>query len=81
MAPALLLRLRGNPGRPSLAAIQDELAKLKLIREIGLPSDLFDEVLPHEPGLLRLRVLVEAPYEIRRHPETARLTWLAAFWV
>ena len=41
-APALLLRLRGNPGRPSLAAIQDELAKLKLIREIGLPSDLFE---------------------------------------
>jgi hypothetical protein len=41
-APALLLRLRGNPGRPSLAAIQDELAKLKLIREIDLPSDLFE---------------------------------------
>jgi len=79
MAPALLLRLRGNPGRPSLAAIQDELAKLKLIREIGLPSDLFEKVLPHELDRLRRRVLVEAPYEIRRHPETARLTWLAAF--
>ncbi len=78
-APALLLRLRGNPGRPSLAAIQDELAKLKLIREIGLPSDLFEKVLPHELDRLRRRVLVEAPYEIRRHPETARLTWLAAF--
>jgi hypothetical protein len=79
MAPALLLRLRGNPGRPSLAAIQDELAKLKLIREIGLPLDLFEKVLPHELDRLRRRVLVEAPYEIRRHPETARVTWLAAF--
>ena len=79
MAPALLLRLRGNPGRPSLAAIQDELGKLKLIREIGLPSDLFEKVLPHELDRLRRRVLVEAPYEIRRHPEPARLTWLAAF--
>ena len=75
----MLLRLRGNPGRPSLAAIQDELAKLKLIREIGLPSDLFEGVLPHELDRFRRRVLVEAPYEIRRHPETARLTWLAAF--
>jgi len=78
-APALLLRLRGNPGRPSLAAIQDELAKLKLIREIDLPSGLFEKVLPQEMERFRRRVLAEAPYEIRRHPEAARLTWLAAF--
>jgi Domain of unknown function (DUF4158) len=51
-APALLLRLRGNPGRPSLAAVQDELAKLKLIREIDLPSDLFEKVLPPRTGPL-----------------------------
>jgi len=25
------------------------------------------------------RVVVEAPHELRRHPEAARLTWLAAF--
>ena len=31
-APALLLRLRGDPGKPSLASVQDELAKLELIR-------------------------------------------------
>jgi TnpA family transposase len=79
LAPALLLRLRSNPGRPSLAAIQDELAKLTLIREINLPAALFDKVLPHELDRYRRRVLVEAPYELRRHPEAARLTWLAAF--
>jgi TnpA family transposase len=79
MVPAVILRLRGNPGRPSLASIQDELAKLKLIREIGLPAQLFDHVLPHELDRYRRRVLVEAPYELRRHPEPARLTWLAAF--
>jgi hypothetical protein len=56
-APALLLRLRGNPGRPSLAAIQDELAKLKLIREINLPSSLFEKVLPQEIERFRRRVL------------------------
>jgi hypothetical protein len=47
-APALLLRLRGNPGKPSVAAIQDELAKLKLLREIDLPANLFNKVLPHQ---------------------------------
>lgn len=41
-APAVLLKLRGSPGRPSLASMQDELAKLELIRQIDLPVDLFD---------------------------------------
>ena len=79
MVPALLLWLRGDPGKPSLASVQDALAKLELIRGIGLPADLFDGVLPHELERYRRRVTAEAPYELRRHPEAARLTWLAAF--
>ena len=78
-APAFLLRLRSDPGKPSLAGVQDELAKLELVREIDLPPDLFDGVLPHELERYRRRVAAEAPYELRRHPEAARLTWLAAF--
>ncbi|MDA8250394.1 MAG: Tn3 family transposase [Rhodospirillales bacterium] len=78
-APALLLRLRDSPGRPSLASIQDELAKLDLVREIGLPDDLFRSARPHDVERYRRRVAVEAPYELRRHPEAARLTWLAAY--
>ena len=70
-APALLLRLRSDPGEPSLASVQAELAKLELVREIGLPADLFDQVLPHELERYRQRVAVEAPYELRRHPEAA----------
>jgi hypothetical protein len=30
-APAVLLKLRGNPGRPSLVSMQEEFAKLDLI--------------------------------------------------
>ncbi len=41
-APAPLLRLRGNPGKPSLASVHEELAKLELIRGIDLPIGLFD---------------------------------------
>jgi hypothetical protein len=78
-APALLLRLRSDPGKPGLAGVQDELAKLELIRQIELPPGLFDDVLPHELDRYRRRVSAEAPYELRRHPEAARLTWLAAF--
>src|SRR5262249_37128950 len=78
-APALLLRLRGDPGRPSLAGVQAELAKLALVRQMGLPADLFDQWLPQELERYRRRVAVEAPHELRRHPEAARLTWLAAF--
>jgi hypothetical protein len=79
VAPALLLRLRGSPGRPSLASIQNELALLELSRGIELPADLFDAVLPRDLERYRQRVAVEAPHELRRHPEAARLTWLAAF--
>jgi len=78
-APALLLRLLGDPGRPSLAGMQDGLEKLKMIRKIALPPDLFDRVSTRELEGYRQRVAVEAPYELRRHPTRARLTWLAAF--
>jgi TnpA family transposase len=79
VATAPLLRLRSDPGRPSLSGVQAELAKLELVRRIGLPADLFGQVLPHELERYRRRVAVEAPYELRRHPAAARFTRLAAF--
>ncbi|MEO8127781.1 MAG: Tn3 family transposase [Bryobacteraceae bacterium] len=78
-APALLLQLRSDPGKPSLTSVQDQLAKLEIIRQLDLPADLFSHALPHELERYRQRVAVEAPYELRRHPEANRLTWLAAF--
>lgn len=77
--PALLLKLRGHPGRPSLASMQDELAKLALIRKIGLPADLFDKVSPLDLERCRKRVSVEVPRDLRRHPDAQRIVWLAAF--
>jgi two-component sensor histidine kinase len=78
-APAVLLSLRGSPGRPSLASMQDELAKLERIRQIALPANLFDRVSARDLERCRRRVSVEAPHELRRHPEAARITWLAAY--
>ena len=77
--PAPLLKLRGSPGRPSLASMQDELEKLELIRQIELPDHLFDGASPRDLERSRQRVSVEVPRDLRRHPDAARITWLAAF--
>jgi hypothetical protein len=66
--------MAGNPGRPSLASLQDELAKLELLRGVALPPDLFEQAAPRDLERGRQRVSVEAPYELRRHPQAARLT-------
>ncbi|MEO8409188.1 MAG: DUF4158 domain-containing protein, partial [Propionivibrio sp.] len=78
-APAVLLKLRGSPGQPSLASMQDELTKLELIREINLPAGLFDRTSPRDLERCRQRVSVEVPRDLRRHPDAVRITWLAAF--
>jgi hypothetical protein len=78
-APAPLLRLRGNPGKPSLASMQEELSKVELIRGIDLPLGLFEHAAARDLERCRQRVMVEAPHELRRHPDAVRITWLAAF--
>ena len=55
------------------------MAKLDVLRRIELPPDLFEQAAPRDLERCRRRVSVEAPYELRRHPDAARLTWLAAF--
>jgi len=77
--PALLMHLRSDPGGPSVNSLQTELAKLDLVRKLGLPQGLFAHARPHEVERYRQRVVVEAPYELRRHAEPFRLTALAAF--
>jgi len=77
--PAVLMQLRADPGGPSVNSLQTELAKLDLVRKLGLPADLFAQARPHEVERYRQRVAVEAPYELRRHPEPLRMAALAAF--
>ena len=77
--PAVLMQLRSDPGGPSLASVQTQLARLELVRQLGLPAELFDQARPHEVERYSQRVAVEAPYELRRHAEPLRLTALAAF--
>jgi hypothetical protein len=75
---AALNLLRADAGRPSARSVQEELAKLALVRSLALPADLFHDVSSAEVELYRQRVAVEAHYELRRHAEPVRHTWLAA---
>ena len=38
--PAVLMHLRSDPGGPSVNSLQAELAKLDLVRKLGLPAEL-----------------------------------------
>ncbi len=77
--PAVLMHLQADPGGPSVNSLQTALAKLVLVRQLGLPADLFGPTRSHEVERYSQRVVVEAPYELRRHAEPLRLTALAAF--
>ena len=76
---ALLHELRADAGRATLDNLFREIAKLERIRAVALSPDLFATVAPKVVQAYRDRAAVEAPYELRRHPEPLRLTLLAAF--
>ncbi len=76
---AVINTLRSDPGRAGVNSIREEMAKLTTIRDLELPADLFANTRAAEVELYRQRVAVETPWELRRHPDETRLTWLAAF--
>jgi len=78
-ARAALVELKTDPGPAGLESVLDEIAKLRHLRAIQLPPDLFAEVPPKVRQAYRQRVQVEEPYELRRHPAPVRSTLLAAW--
>lgn len=78
-AAAVLYFLKADPGRACLESVQEELAKLKLLHAVALPSDLFAGVAPQVLRAYRHRVAVEEAFELRRHPDAMRATLLASF--
>ncbi len=78
--PRTVIRaLRSDSGRVGVNSMRGEFEKLAIIRNIELPPELFGDALAHDLESFRQRVAVETPWELRRHAEAARLTWLAAF--
>ncbi|TKK84234.1 hypothetical protein FDA94_30385 [Herbidospora galbida] len=72
-------RIREEPGNVSVKTIEKEVAKLKAVRQVGLPDDLFSDVAPRILASLRARVAAEAPSQLRRPPHDIKVTLLAAY--
>ncbi|GHO94915.1 hypothetical protein KSF_049630 [Reticulibacter mediterranei] len=77
--PLNLLRL--DLGPVGVESALSEIAKLRSLRAIGLPADLFQGYTPKLVERLRRRITAESPSHIRQHPQAIRLTLLAALVV
>lgn len=73
-------RINMGPGRASRASLEEEIKKLKELRMLELPGDLFKHIPPKISRKYRMRVVSERLTEIRRHPPEIRYTLLAAFF-
>jgi TnpA family transposase len=74
-----LQQLRSDAGACTLDSVLAEIEKLKQIRALDLPPDLFSHASGRVVSWYRQRVAVEDLPEIRRHPEDIRYTLLSAY--
>ncbi|KNY27641.1 Tn3 family transposase [Pseudobacteroides cellulosolvens] len=72
--------LRADPGRIGLESIFREITKLRTIRQLGLPDNLFNNIPQKIVKRYKLRAVSEKLPELRRHPEHVRYTILSAFF-
>lgn len=73
--------IRQDPGRVGLATMLEEMAKLKHIRELGLPDDLFVGLARKVLSVYRNRASIEEPSRLRAHSKAQRLTLLSALCI
>ena len=73
--------LKTDPGAVGLGSLLTEIEKLKLIRTVGLPADLFSETSQKLVKIYRQRAATESPYDIRRHKDAIRYSLMAAFCI
>ncbi|GAC1404680.1 MAG: hypothetical protein NVSMB52_18540 [Chloroflexota bacterium] len=76
-----LQELRMDPGRVGLATVLQEMAKLRRIRELKLPTDLFAGLAHKVLAVYRNRASVEEPSRLLAHATPKRLTYLSALCV
>ena len=72
-------RLKVDPGRVGLASVEEEVAKLGLIRDLALPDGLWAGISPKVLARYRARAGTESARHLRRHAPRVRWTLLAAF--
>src|SRR3989440_1019721 len=73
-----LQQIRMDPGRVGLATMLQELAKLRRLRQLHLPLDLFAGIAHKVLQVYRNRSSVEEPSRLRAHATPKRLMYLSA---
>ncbi len=73
--------LKTDPGAVGLGSFLTEIAKLKRIRAVGLPTSLFEGKSSKLVKTYRHRAATETPYLLRQHPPAIRYTLMAAFCI
>ncbi|MEU4607431.1 DUF4158 domain-containing protein [Kribbella sp. NPDC023972] len=68
---SVLALVKATPGNVSLESMLTEIRKLRAVRAIGLPADLFADVAPKVLAGWRARAAVESPSHLRDHPADA----------
>ncbi len=71
--------LKEEPGRVGLESVKEAASRLRLLRKVGLPEELFQGVLPKLIERYAKRAAVEEPFELRRHTGPIKATLMAAF--
>ena len=72
-------QLKSDPGRAGLGSIEKEVAKLKTIHQLELPSNLLSTTSPKVLKRYQLRAATESVWAVRRHTENTRYTLLTIF--
>jgi len=71
--------IKAEPGKAGVASVKEASSRLALVREIGIPSNLFQDVPAKLVERYAKRANVEEPFELRRHAWPMRATLQAAF--
>ncbi len=76
---SILQLLRSEAGGIKLDSVLAEIEKLKQIRSLDLPLDLFSQSSRKVVSWYRQRLAIEDLHDVRRHPEHIRYTLLSAY--
>ncbi|WP_253806498.1 Tn3 family transposase [Paenibacillus polymyxa] len=72
--------MKADPGKPGVESVLKEVSKLRAIRNLELPDELFRDIPFKALIKYRQRTATEDLRELRRHPNPTRYTLLSAFF-
>lgn len=72
-------QFKAEPGKPGLGTVLEEVVKLKKLRELALPPNLFGDTTPKSVSRYVTRAATESLRQIKNHPLPIRYTLMAAY--